>query len=250
MKLPYVIFWLALSVYSLILLGVEWQTSHAYVRQYFTDIEGDVMFFAVNTTLSVSLLASTALLLLFAAFADRSRIDPKAQPYLIGQGLMFGLLAFDDRFQLHERLGYRIDLPDHFIMAVWCLIEIMIIICLLKPRHISLSMASLFIAGSGFFAIMMFFDALMPRHMIMRLSIEDLAKTWAAAMYFAFAWQAARFHLFAVGRPLTDMPVPFWGKTHQAGGSGSDMNQVRAFKNSVSGTEYFVSPSGKTPGVR
>ena len=45
------------------LVAIELQTSQDYVRQYFTDIRGDVFLYAVNTTLSTFLLAATALLI-------------------------------------------------------------------------------------------------------------------------------------------------------------------------------------------
>ena len=51
-----------LAVYSVVLIVIEWQTSQPYVRQFFTDIKGDVFFYAINTTFSVFLLWATALL--------------------------------------------------------------------------------------------------------------------------------------------------------------------------------------------
>ncbi len=50
-----------LAVYSVVLIGVELNTSQDYVRNFFTDIDGPVPFYAVNTTLSVFFLWATAL---------------------------------------------------------------------------------------------------------------------------------------------------------------------------------------------
>lgn len=204
LRLTSIIFLLILSIYSAILLAIEFKTSQDYVRQFFTDIEGDAMFFAVNTTASVSLLLGTSMLLMFAALAVGAKKQPEARPFLVSQSLMFGLLAFDDRFQLHERIAYRVDIADHYVMAVWALLEITAIIAFLQLRHASIQMTLLFLFGCGFFAIMMGFDALVPHNMLMRLSIEDLAKTWAAAMFFGFAWQTARFHLLGNQKPLSE----------------------------------------------
>lgn len=181
-----------LAVYSAALVSIELATSQNHVRQYFTDIEGDVLFFAVNTTLSVSLLAGAALLMGFAAL---TRSGEGGWPFLLSQGTMFGLLAFDDRFQLHERIGYRLGIGDHYVMLVWAAAELALLGLYCRRRHVTVRMAAFFLAGAGCFALMMVFDALVPHDMVLRLSIEDLAKTWGAAMFFGFGWEGARFHL-------------------------------------------------------
>lgn len=198
---PAPIFCALLAIYSVVLAGLELRTSQDHVRPYFSDIEGDVMFHAVNTTLSVALLGGAALLLLFAGFSRRGAGEG-ARAFLLGQAAMFGLLAFDDRFQLHERLGYRLGIGDHYVMLVWAAAELGLLLLFWRPRHVTRRMTALFGAGAGLFAVMLGFDALVPHDMVLRLSIEDLAKTWGAAMFFAFAWEAARLHLAACGATL------------------------------------------------
>lgn len=192
MRLPGWIFCALLVAYSAALLVTELRTSQDHVRQYFTDIEGDVLFYAVNTTLSVFLLAGTALLLLFGALAGPGR---DARPLLLTQAGMFGLFAFDDRFQLHERLGYRLGVADHYVMLAWAAAEVVLLLLFWRARHVTPRMALFFLAGTLLFAVMLFFDALVPHDMTLRLSIEDLAKSWGAAAFFGFGWEAARFHL-------------------------------------------------------
>ena len=198
MKLTAAIASLLLGAYSALLLALEWRTSQDHVRPYFADIEGDVLFHAVNTSLSVFLLAGTALLLLFAALVRTGATV--ARPFLLGQAAMFGLFAFDDRFQLHERIGYRLGIADHYVLLGWAAAEAALLALTLRPWMITRRMAALYLAGAGLFGLMLVFDALMPHDMVLRLSIEDLAKAWAAAMFFAFGWDAARFHL----RPVTE----------------------------------------------
>ena len=183
-----------LAVYSAALAGLELRTSQDHVRPYFTDIEGEVLFHAVNTTLSVALLAGAALLLLFAAL-NRRGPGEGARAFLAGQAAMFALLAFDDRFQLHERLGYRLGFPDHYVMLAWAAAGVGLLLLYWRSPHVSRRLTGLFLAGTGLFAVMLGFDALAPHDMVLRLSLEDLAKTWAAAMFFAFAWEAARLQL-------------------------------------------------------
>lgn len=186
---------LLLAAYSAALVGIEWRTSQDHVRQYFTDIEGDVLFYAVNTTLSVFLLAGAALLMAFAALGGGGNRVGGSRRFLLTQAAMFGLLAFDDRFQLHERIGYRLGVGDHYVMLAWAVGELALLGLFCRPRHVTRGMAALFVAGGGWFAVMMAFDALMPHDMVLRLSIEDLAKAWGSAMFFGFGWEAARYHL-------------------------------------------------------
>lgn len=187
-------FFAALAAYSVLLLMVEASTSQDYVRHYFSDIEDGRPFFAINTSLSMMLLVAGAVLLAFAAALQKSA-PAMSRWFLWSQVGMLCFLAFDDRFQLHEALAYRIGLADHFIMAAWAAIEIVLILSLARLERISVQSFAFVFAGGGCFVVMMLFDALMPHDMIMRLSIEDLAKSWAAALFFAGAWSLARFHL-------------------------------------------------------
>lgn len=185
----------ALMAYSATLLLVEWNTSQDDVRHYFTDIEGEVLFHGINTTLSAFLLAGSALLLGFAALARQGHRLSRATLFLMAQAGLFLLLAFDDRFQLHERLGYRLGVGDHYVMVVWAAAQLAILLLLCRPRTVSLEAAALFIAAGGCFVVMMIFDVFVAHDAALRLSIEDLAKTWAAALFLAASWSLARFHL-------------------------------------------------------
>ncbi|EAQ29474.1 hypothetical protein NAP1_01840 [Erythrobacter sp. NAP1] len=195
MKLALRLFLLALAAYSAVLLAVEWSTSQDYVRHYFSDIEDGRPFFAVNTTLSTFLLLSSALLLVFGALSGRKESAKGAHLFAWCQSGMFAFLAFDDRFQLHEALAYKIGIADHFIMMGWAIVQVAILALLARPASIPVRSAGYFIAGVVLFAVMMVFDALMPHDMEMRLSLEDLTKAWATAMFFFSAWFFARFQI-------------------------------------------------------
>jgi hypothetical protein len=205
-KLTSRIFCSLLAVYSVLLLWTEWRTSQDHVRQYFSDIEGEVLFHAVNTSLSASLLAGAGLLLAFAALAQRRGGAKAGRPFLLTQAAMFGLFAFDDRFQLHERLGYRLGVPDHYVMLVWAVAELILLGLYCRPEHVTRRMVILFVAGTAWFAVMLFIDAVVPHDLVLRLSAEDLAKAWGAAMFFWFGWEAARFHLLGEGGPIRLQP--------------------------------------------
>ena len=195
MRLISCAFFALLAVYSAVLIALEFNTSQDYIRHYFSDIEGPRPFFAINTTLSTFLLAGGAMLLAFTASAGHRPISGRLGLFLWSQAGMLGFLAFDDRFQLHEALAYRIGIGDHFIMATWALIEAVLLLSLARLAEIPFRAFMLVAIGGAFFAVMMVFDAIVPHDMVLRLSLEDIAKSWAAALFFAGCWVLARFHL-------------------------------------------------------
>ena len=197
------IFFGSLAIYSAILVGVEANTSQDFVRHYFSDIDGGRPFFAINTTLSTMLLASAGVLLIFTACAGHPDLPAKTTFLLWSQAGMLGFLAFDDRFQLHEALAYRLNIGDHFIMTAWAVIEAVFILAFARRAQIPLKAFAFVAVGGAFFMLMMLFDAILPHDMFLRLSIEDLAKSWAAACFFGAAWCLARFHIGIVAQATT-----------------------------------------------
>ena len=183
-----------LAVYSTWLIWLEMDGSQTRVRPYFSDIEGEVALFAVNTTLSVALLAGTALLLMFAATAEEAR-RRDSRKFLSSQAALFALLAADDRFQLHERLGWRLGVPDHYVLFAWGLVGLALLAAYGRPALVSLRGAVLFAAGAALLAASFAIDAFAASDAWLRLSLEDLAKSWGAAMFLAFGWETARYHL-------------------------------------------------------
>lgn len=174
---------------------MELNTSQNYVRQYFSDIEGDVPFFAINTTLSVFFLAGACLLLLFLATNLSEGAPARSRLFLVVQAGIFLLLALDDRFQLHEAIAYRVGIGDHYILGVWASLQVANLLLLCRLPLINVTTAILFAGAVAFFAVMMVFDIWVAHDGVLRLSVEDLSKTWATALFLAAAWSLARFHL-------------------------------------------------------
>ncbi|BDI60851.1 hypothetical protein [Qipengyuania nanhaisediminis] len=189
-----ILFFTGLAIYSAVLVLTEAATSQDYVRHYFADIDGGRPFLAINTTLSTLLLTGGAILLVFAATASGQPPVARRTWLLWSQAGMLAFLAFDDRFQLQEALAYRIGVADHFIMICWAGIEAALILAFARRDSIPVRAFLLVAAGAGLFAIMMVFDALVAHDAFLRLSLEELAKSWAAAMFFAACWVMARFH--------------------------------------------------------
>ena len=200
----------ALIIYSAILLWIEGTTSQEYVRRYFTDIgqpakhgffaapTGDTVFYAVNTSLSSFLLGAAAILMFFAAAAPRDRWSRRDSLYA-GQGAIFLWLSLDDRFMFHEHLGAALGIPSTVILATTLLINLALYAALARPADFNRRMLFLLICAGAAFAFMMLCDLVLPHEMYLRLSLEDLAKTWAGFAFLSFAWETARFRL--IGQP-------------------------------------------------
>ncbi|MGH7803507.1 MAG: hypothetical protein ACREQJ_04110, partial [Candidatus Binatia bacterium] len=107
-----------LALYSVALIGTEASTSHDFVRQFFADIEGDVPFYAINTTLSVSLQWAAALVFLVSATAlgDGSE-DRERRRFYWAQAAILAYTGFDDQFLVHEKLTWRLGIGDHWVLV-------------------------------------------------------------------------------------------------------------------------------------
>lgn len=180
---------LAVIVYSITLLWIEWSTSQEYVRYFFTDIKGPVLFYAVNTTFSAFTLWSTALLFgICLLFTDREQ-QPREFFFCLSQIIIFVYLGLDDRFLFHENLGHWLHRNDAYLLLGLGFIELGLLAWLGKVRQRS-KKAQLFLGSAAvLFAIMIVIDAKLPSHLLFRLSLEDLTKLWADLCLALFAWE-------------------------------------------------------------
>jgi hypothetical protein len=183
---------LTLGIYSIVLLAVEANTSQDYVRQYFTDITGDVRFYAVNTTLSSFLLFATSLIFAIClTFIRREPNNQREYTFYISQIAVFFYLGFDDRFQIHddlflmEFLGHKVT--HSFLLAVG-MAEIYFLWFYGRLLEQKWDVQRPLLIGVILFGLMFLVDVFEPPKMPLRLSIEDLLKTWANVFFFLFAW--------------------------------------------------------------
>ena len=187
-KFSYVWFPLCI-VYSIILIYFEVGISQDFARFFFTDIKGEVPFYAVNTTFSVSLLLGTALMFAVCLVCLGEQSQPnKERNFYFSQVIIFGYLALDDRFLIHEKLGYLLNISDAIILFLIGILELYFIFAWSNWYHwTKTTKINLFKASICFF-LMLVIDGFFPKNMIPRLSLEDLAKTWSNIFLFLFAW--------------------------------------------------------------
>lgn len=196
---------LLLAIYSAALIGVELRTSQDHVRHYFTDIEGPVALYGINTTVSTFLLWSCALLfsirlLMLEAGSGRSR----QKAFCGSQILIFAYLGFDDRFVVHERLSGWLGVHDVWILAGIAALEAACLLLMGELGRRSRAALSYLVLAAIAFLAMAAIDALVPSELSLRLSFEDLCKVWAAFFLFLFAWETLKERLAELvrsGRP-------------------------------------------------
>jgi len=196
-----------LVFYSLALLGLEAVTGEQYaVRRFFADITDPspkgYPFYAVNTTISVFLLWSYALL--FAVGLSLTPDGPehkRERKFAWSQIILFIYLGMDDRFLFHEGLHDYYGVHEALLFGFLGMSQMYFLLdygnILQRSRK---NMILLFWAGF-FFAIMFIADIFMDNDAYMRLSVEDLAKTWSAVFLFLFAWNACHEKIQALKDP-------------------------------------------------
>ena len=193
----------ALALYSVALLVCELLTSQDFVRNFVADIAGPVPLYAVNTTLSASLLWATALLFAVCAAALRPGEEPRLRRFYVSQVIMFLFLGVDDRFHTHEIVAEQLAIPDHYVLAVVAVIEVLLLVRLGGSavwRHPS---RPFLVAGAVAFCVMLAIDALVPHDLVLRLTTEDLAKTWGGFFLFLWAWSHVSDRLERLKSPQT-----------------------------------------------
>lgn len=198
----------ALGLYSAALIGIELCTSQDYVRHYVSDVEGPVRFYAVNTTLSVFMLWATALLFGVGLWcASRGNETVRTRWFLATQIAIFAWLGLDDRFRIHEYIAAHGGFGDHYVLLAVGAVELLCLSLLGWNIVFQRSVLIWLGAASLFFVVMLIFDAVVPHDAVLRLSVEDVAKTWAAMCFCLFAWNilSQQMERFAQSRQALPM---------------------------------------------
>lgn len=183
-------------IYSLMLVRIELGTSQDHVRHYFTDIEGPVPLYAINTTLSTFLLWASALLFAVVLLAlPETLASARERWFCLSQIAIFGYLGFDDRFLVHEHLSGYWPFHDALILVLIGVVEAAALLFLGDLPRRSWPARLYVVAAGVLFLVMAGIDAFVDRDRVLRLTLEDLAKVWAAWFLFLFSWQVLTSHV-------------------------------------------------------
>lgn len=209
--------WLAIGamlLYTGLMVLISQATNLEKTRYFFTDLAGPpeqshLIFYGLNTTLSVWLQWSCALLFAVRLWLLGDRDEPATTKlFLVGQMLFFIYLGADDHFLLHERVEEIWGVQDYLLLLIFGSAEIALLATwgrgeVLKRRMGAASSGFrgavwdrpaliLLLSAGGAFVLMLGLDTFGPEEAAWRLAAEDLAKTWSAFLLFGFAWLVCR----------------------------------------------------------
>ena len=179
---------LIMLFYSLGIITLEILYGHDHVRYYVTDLKGEVYLYGINTTLSTILLALTSFTFYLSYRHEKGDNEStEMSRFFLIQALIFAYLALDERFMLHERIGYVLGIHDSFPLLAVALAELGLLI---YYKQLSFSFKNinkfLILAAIGF-TIMMTVDVFGASKGFLRLSAEDLFKLWAIFFLLQYA---------------------------------------------------------------
>lgn len=97
-------------------------------------------------------------------------------------------MVFDDRFLIHEKLGHILGINDAFLILGLGVVEILLILTWGEFLTWKQSTKNNLLKAAICLGIMLIVDGAFPSEMVVRLSLEDLAKTWANVFLFLFSW--------------------------------------------------------------
>ncbi len=179
------------ALHGAILLGVELARSASGLRPYVADVEGPVRFTAANTTLSVGLLWSAALLFAVALHLGRGRsgTDRRETWFLASQVLVLGGLAADDRFMLHEWAGGFLGIQDALVLVAVGVVEVWLLLGPGRARQRPAAQRLTLLAVAAAFGAMVVIDGVVPADLTGRLALEEATKVWGGVGLACFAWQ-------------------------------------------------------------
>ena len=186
--------WLGIAIlvlYSAVLLFVEATGTQQDVRPFFSDIPrpSQPALLGINTTRTAFLLCSTALVFTISLLLGQRRgLAAKTRFFYGSQVLVFLYLAVDERFMVHESIGNTLHIADWWALLAVGAAEACLVLWCGELRDRSVWTRIHLGVGIGFFVLMLLLDMLTPQDGTLRLSAEDLSKTWGATFLLFFAF--------------------------------------------------------------
>jgi len=188
-----------LLVYSLILMSIEFQYGQEHVRPYFTDLQGSVFLYGINTSFTAFLLLACALLFFISSTLLSS---PVQKWFCYSQIFIFTYMGLDDRFLIHEMIGRVLHKNDAWTLLIMGGLEVVFLLFLGKFFSMPRKIQTLLVTAAGLFALMVYVDVRGAEDGFMRLSLEDLLKSWS--VFFLFLYAYSYMQIYALKQVKTD----------------------------------------------
>lgn len=184
-------YYIVLLVFSVVILSLEFNYGQDYVRHYLTDIEGPVLFFGLQTTITTILLViiSYNFALAFRYAKVTSEAPKHMRFFFLSQILVFMYLAVDERFMFHERIAYILGIHDALFLFSIAVGQLVVFLYFWRYCKTLIYWNSPLVLGALCFVAMLFIDAFGAEDARMRLSSEDLFKLWAIFFFFRYSFK-------------------------------------------------------------
>ncbi len=186
-----------LVIYSFVLVSINIRGGEDNVRVYFSDIVPNMEYslrfetlFGINTTLTMLLLAGSALLFM-VCLGSGNHENKSLKPHLfqLSQAGIFAYLAADDRLRIHEAIGARLGVEDAFVLLGIGIVEVSFLLILGEIIKRPWRLKGCLLVSSAFFGLMVLVDVTQYIGFPGRLVIEDLSKLWAIVFIFVYSWR-------------------------------------------------------------
>ncbi len=187
MKVIRIVIFIVLGIFSILMILTELKEGQDYVRHYFTDISGPVLFYGINTTMNTFILWAYSFV--FVIVLSIQKISGKHLLFVLSQIGIFMYLGFDDRFKFHEIAGEIIGINDALIVGGVGVLEVVCLFWLGEVYKLKRDIYIFLIIAALFFFIMSVIDFAFPHEMTLRLTFEDLFKIWSSLFLLLFAWK-------------------------------------------------------------
>ncbi len=179
------------TLYSFMLLTFEMVGGREGVRPFFTDIRGGTIGYALNTTLTASLLWGAALLfLLTSRILTTDDKSPGRSRFYLSQAVLFLYLGCDERFLFHHSISQTFGVADWVFFGALGALELLLVFRMGDLGEKPPGLWSLLISAGALFAITVLADQFLGKSGPPAYSIEDLAKTWSAFFLFLYGWES------------------------------------------------------------
>lgn len=179
---------LLLIIYSIFIITNEFLFGQSHVREYLTDIKGDVILFGINTTLT-TLFSVLIAYNFFLCIVNYKKSEKSFLPFLVIQTALFLYLAIDERFMIHEKIGDYLGFNDAILLASIGLFELIILYHYKELNWQKTVKSYTLYLGGLFFGIMILIDAFGDTNGKLRLSFEDLSKIWAIFFLYIYSFE-------------------------------------------------------------
>ena len=184
-----------LIIYSITLIATEIFSTNDLAPSLFSPIskvDGSLIsehFYAVNTTLSVFLYWSVALVFVICMlFSEEEQGVTREQYFYLTQVLIFILMGMSYRFMLHKMIAAWFGFAPGCLILGLAIFEFFLVVNYNNSYPAATIGAPLYLAFA-FWLLVAILETFGETKFTGHLSLANLSRTWSGILFFCFAWR-------------------------------------------------------------